>query len=164
MILKPANLPAFHGNANVTAGASQETEQAPGDVIPTSIQAFTGGLVSRGLQRIGVQDRTLLRLRVAAIIILPLVAWLPLLLLTAIDGKLLPGSVQTPFLLDLSAHIRLLAALPLFVLAARVAEARLLPTIQQFVARRIVPEESDEKFGARSPRRSGWAIPPWPIF
>jgi len=118
------------------------------DVIPTSVIAFTGGLVTRGLQRIGVQDRTLLRLRVAAIIILPLISWLPLLVLTAIDGKLLPGSVHTPFLLDLSAHIRLLAALPLFVLAARVAEARLLPTIQQFVARRIVPEASEDKFNA----------------
>ena len=117
-------------------------------MIPTSVVAFTGGLVSRGLQRIGVQDRTLLRLRVAAIVILPLIAWLPLLVLTAIDGKLLPGSVQTPFLLDLAAHIRLLAALPLFLLAARVAEARLLPTIHQFLARRIVPEGSADKFDA----------------
>jgi hypothetical protein len=117
-------------------------------VIPTSAVAFTGGLVSRGLRRIGVQERTLLRLRVAAILILPLIAWLPLLALTTADGNLLPGSVKTPFLLDLSAHIRLLVALPLFILAARVGEARLLPTIQQFLARRIVPDGSVEKFEA----------------
>ena len=71
-------------------------------------------------------------------LILPLLAWLPLLLLSTFDGKLLPGSVETPFLLDLSAHIRLLVALPLFILAARLGEARILPTLQQFLARRIV--------------------------
>ncbi len=103
----------------------------------------------RGLQRIGVREPTLLlRLRVAAILILPLVAWLPLLLLSAIDGKLLPGSVGTPFLLDLSAHVRLLVALPLFVLAARVGEARILPTLRQFLARRLIPEKLVPRFEA----------------
>ncbi|MGA7354046.1 MAG: hypothetical protein WBW76_01315 [Candidatus Cybelea sp.] len=117
-------------------------------MIPNSVLPFSGGLVSRGLQRIGVRDPTLLRLRVAAILILPLLAWLPLLLLSAIDGKLLPGSVGTPFLLDLSAHIRLLVALPLFILAARVGEARILPTLQQFLVRRIVSETSVPRFEA----------------
>ncbi|MGC1759983.1 MAG: hypothetical protein WA742_11555 [Candidatus Cybelea sp.] len=117
-------------------------------MIPNSVLPFTGGLVSRGLQRVGVHGPTLLRLRVAAILILPLLAWLPLLLLSTIDGKLLPGSVGTPFLLDLSAHIRLLVALPLFVLAARVGEARILPTLQQFLVRRLVPEKLVPRFEA----------------
>ncbi len=117
-------------------------------MIPNSVLPFSGGLVSRGLQRIGVPDATLLRLRVAAIVILPLLAWLPLFVLSTIDGKLLPGSVGTPFLLDLSAHIRLLVALPLFILAARIGEARLIPTLQQFLARRLVPEVLVPKFDA----------------
>ncbi len=90
----------------------------------------------------------LLRLRVAAIFVLPLLAWLPLFVLSTIDGKLLPGSVGTPFLLDLSAHIRLLVALPLFILAARMGEARILPALQQFLARRLVPETSVPRFEA----------------
>jgi hypothetical protein len=117
-------------------------------VIPNSALPFSGGLVSQGLQRLGVHDTVLLRLRVAAIFILPLLAWLPLLLLSTFDGKLLPGSVGTPFLLDLSAHIRLLVALPLFILAARMGEARILPTLQQFLARRIVLGSSVPKFEA----------------
>jgi hypothetical protein len=117
-------------------------------VIPNSVLPFSGGLVSRGLQRIGVPDATLERLRVAAIVILPLLAWLPLFVLSTIDGKLLPGSVGTPFLLDLSAHIRLLVALPLFLLAARIGEARLIPTLQQFLARRLVPEALVPRFDA----------------
>ncbi|MGA8099281.1 MAG: hypothetical protein WB810_11560 [Candidatus Cybelea sp.] len=125
-----------------------ESEQAHQSVIPNSALPFSGGLVSQGLQRIGVHESVLLRLRVAAIFILPLLAWLPLFILSTIDGKLLPGTVGTPFLLDLSAHIRLLVALPLFVLAARVGEARILPTLQQFLARRIVPENSIPRFEA----------------
>ncbi|MGB8909941.1 MAG: hypothetical protein WCC84_14445 [Candidatus Cybelea sp.] len=117
-------------------------------MIPNSALSFSGGLVSQGLLRIGLHESVLLRLRVAAIFMLPLLAWLPLLLLSTIDGKLLPGSVATPFLLDLSAHIRLLVALPLFVLAARVGEARILPTLQQFLARRIVLGASVAKFEA----------------
>ena len=123
-----------------------ESEQARQNVIPNSVLPFSGGVVLRGLERIGVRDPTLQRLRVAAIAILPLLAWLPLLLLSTIDGKLLPGSVGTPFLLDLSAHIRLLVALPLFVLAARVGEARILPTLRQFLARRLVPEKLVPRF------------------
>src|SRR5581483_2804420 len=121
---------------------------------------FTGGLVSRGLQRLGVKDRTLVRLRFAAIVILPAIAWVPLLVLSAIDGKLLPGSVPKPFLVDLAAHIRLLVALPLFILAARVSEARILPVVRQFLARGIVPKESAGGFEAavRSAFRLGDSI------
>ncbi len=84
----------------------------------------------------------------AAMFVLPLLAWLPLLFFSTLDGKLLPGSVAKPFLLDLSAHIRLLVALPLFILAARLGEARLLPVLQQFLARRLVPEASGRRFEA----------------
>ncbi len=118
-------------------------------MIPNSVLPFSGGLVSRAIYRFGVSDpAVLLRLQVAAILILPLLAWLPLLVLSTVDGKLLPGSVGTPFLFDLSAHVRLLVALPLFVLAARVGEARILPMLRQFLARRIVPERSFPKFEA----------------
>ena len=83
-----------------------------------------------------------------AIFALPVLAWLPLLVLSTIDGKLLPGSVGTPFLYDLSAHIRLLVALPLFILAARVGEARILPMLRQFLERQLVPEKSVPRFEA----------------
>ncbi len=83
-----------------------------------------------------------------AIFALPVLAWLPLLVLSTIDGKLLPGSVGTPFLYDLSAHIRLLVALPLFILAARVGEARILPMLRQFLERQLVTEKSVPRFEA----------------
>jgi hypothetical protein len=124
------------------------TREAAEAALPSSALPFSGGLIPRSLQRIGLQDAALLRLRVAAIIVLPLLAWIPIFLLSAIDGELLPGSVKTPFLLDLSAHIRLLVALPLFILAARMGEARILPALQQFLVRQLVPETLVPKFEA----------------
>jgi len=91
-------------------------------------------------------ERSLHRLRAAAILALPLVTWLPLLILSAIDGKLLPKTVTTPFLVDLSAHVRFLVALPLFLIAGLVAAARMMPTLRQFLARELVPEESIGRF------------------
>jgi hypothetical protein len=49
---------------------------------------------------------------------------------------------------DYSAHIRLLIALPLLLIAGRVAEARLRPIMQQFLARDLIPPASMEKFKA----------------
>ena len=55
----------------------------------------------------------LLERRVAAVVA---VAWLPLLLLSLIDGKAVAG-VRVPFVMDFSVHARLLIALPLMVAA-----------------------------------------------
>jgi hypothetical protein len=117
-------------------------------VIPSSAAPFTGGLILRLLRRVGVQDATLQRIKIAAIFAVPLLAWAPLFALSAIDGKAIPGSAGTPFLLDLSAHIRLLVALPLFLLAGLVAEVRILPTLKQFLTRQLIPEDSMERFRA----------------
>src|SRR3974377_255078 len=51
------------------------------------------------------------------IIVIPLIAWLPLALLTAIDGQLLGGPTTVPFLVDVDVHVRLLVALPLLIAA-----------------------------------------------
>jgi hypothetical protein len=116
--------------------------------IPNSAAPFAGGLTFRLLRLAGVQDATLRRIKTADVVLVPLLAWAPLLLLSAIDGKLLPGSFAGPFLLDLSVHIRLLVALPLFLLGGLVAEARILPTITQFLTRQLIREEAMQRFEA----------------
>ena len=51
------------------------------------------------------------------VILLPLLAWLPLLVLSALEGQALGGHVAVPFLLDVEAHARFLVALPLLIVA-----------------------------------------------
>src|SRR3954447_18443373 len=51
------------------------------------------------------------------VMVITLVAWFPLLLLSALGHHLAGVSVQLPFLRDIEAHVRLLAALPILIAA-----------------------------------------------
>jgi hypothetical protein len=51
------------------------------------------------------------------ILVVSLLAWLPLLALSALEGHALGGNVAVPFLLDVDVHIRFLVALPLLIVA-----------------------------------------------
>lgn len=131
-----------------TALAADPPDAFAQAAIPQSTLPFNGGLFFEALRRAGVGEATLQRLRTLLILFLPLIAWFPLFVLSAIDGQLSKSVTGTPFLGDYSAHIRLLVALPLFLIAGRVAEARIRPTMQQFLARDLVPPASMEKFKA----------------
>jgi hypothetical protein len=72
--------------------------------------------------------------RVIALIV---VAWLPLAVLTLAGGTAF-GGVELPFAADLSAHVRLLLALPLLIIAELIAHQRMQVTVRQFIDRGIV--------------------------
>ena len=82
------------------------------------------------------------------IVVLPAIAWLPLLVFAAIDGRLLPGKGYVPFLYDIEAHVRLLVALPLLFAAELPVHRRLRSTIRQFIQRNLIPPEEQPKFNA----------------
>ncbi|HEY1867859.1 MAG TPA: hypothetical protein VGG70_06140 [Candidatus Cybelea sp.] len=136
---------AIPAAAALGAGPLDAPAQA---IIPQSSLPFNGGLFFEVFRRAGADEAALQRARTVSILILPLIAWLPLVVLSAFDGQLLRSATGTPFLRDYSAHIRLLVALPLFLIAGRVAEARIRPTLQQFLTRQLVPPQSMEKFKA----------------
>jgi hypothetical protein len=67
------------------------------------------------------------------------VSWLPLLVLSAIEGRLSGNGQAIPFLNDLETHIRFLVAIPILIGAELVVHQRLRPLIAQFKARNLVP-------------------------
>jgi hypothetical protein len=96
----------------------------------------------------------LLRLRVVRppldllsrrMVIIPLIAWLPLLTLAIVAGRAW-GGVNVPFLYDIDAHVRFLVALPLLVLAEWVVHMRFRPLVAQFVERDIVVDKDRDRF------------------
>lgn len=87
----------------------------------------------------------LLRQRITAI---ALIAWLPLAALAAFEGHLLDPTIAVPFLYDFEAHIRLLVAVPLLIVAELVVHRRLRPIARAFIDRRIVPDASVAQFDA----------------
>jgi hypothetical protein len=82
------------------------------------------------------------------IIILPLLAWLPLLVLSALAGQLFPGSTAVPFLPDFEVHTRFLLALPLLMIAEVVVQQRMRPLLQEFLERNLIPEDDMVRFQA----------------
>src|SRR5450755_4581872 len=56
----------------------------------------------------------LLRRRV---IVMVLLTWMPLLLLSVVEGHAWSGSLALPFIVDVEQHLRLLVALPLLIVA-----------------------------------------------
>ena len=80
------------------------------------------------------------------IVVITLVAWLPLLLLSMLGGHLLAGTVRLPFLYDIEAHVRLLVALPVLIVAELIVHSRIRMVVKAFLARRIVRQQDVSKF------------------
>jgi hypothetical protein len=84
----------------------------------------------------------LLKRRLAAITLL---AWLPLLVLSALEGRAF-GDGGISFLGDLDVQVRLLVALPLLILAEKIVHERLRPVVALFVEKGIVRPEDRPRF------------------
>src|SRR5438094_5644002 len=94
-----------------------ESRDALGSVpAPQAFSLVLGGPLFQLLRRAHLSDDALMMVR-QRIIVIALFAWLPLLVLSALEGQMVGGSVAVPFLLDVEVHIRLLVALPLLVIA-----------------------------------------------
>src|SRR5262245_1766228 len=70
--------------------------------------------------------------------IIPLIAWLPLVVLKAYEGLAIGQAVRVPFLYDLEAHGRFLVAIPLLLLAEVIVHQRIRPVVRHFVDAGIV--------------------------
>jgi len=90
------------------------------------------------------QALELLRRRVVAI---TLFVWLPLLLLSILDGHA-GGGGKIPFLYDVEANVRFLIALPMLIVAEVVVYRRISPLVRRFVERGIVVTEDLPTFDA----------------
>ena len=84
----------------------------------------------------------LLNRRIGASILL---AWLPLLVISLLEGRAF-GGVGIPFLKDLDAQVRFLVALPLLILAEKIIHERLRPAVSLFVEKGIVRPEDRPRF------------------
>ncbi len=87
-------------------------------------------------------------LLVRRILVITLIAWPPLLLLSALGRHLIGASVQLPFLRDVEMHVRLLVALPALIAAELLVHSRIRPIVKAFLARGIVRRQDLPKFVA----------------
>jgi hypothetical protein len=74
------------------------------------------------------------------------VAWLPLLVLSAMEGRAWTSTDAVPFLRDVEANVRFLVALPLLVAAELIVHQRMRPVVGEFIARHLVPDAERGRF------------------
>lgn len=105
-----------------------------------------GGPLYQLLVRARLEDPAMGHLKLR-IVVITFFAWLPLFLLSLLDGKALAG-VKIPFLLDVEMQLRFLLALPLLIAAELMVHRRIRVVVQQFLDRGIIPNESLPRFGS----------------
>ncbi len=81
------------------------------------------------------------------VVVLSLFCWLPLLVLSALEGRLWGGE-GVPFLRDVEAHMRFLVVIPLLVAAELVVHLRMRPLVLQFLERGLIADADMPRFRA----------------
>lgn len=114
---------------------------------PQDFSLVLGGPLFQLLRRAGLADDGL-HLLPRRIIVIALTCWLPLLLLSALEGQLLGGSATVPFMLDLDVHVKFLVVIPLLILAELLVHQRMRSVVKQFLERHLIPESSMAQFDA----------------
>src|SRR5215831_1740830 len=108
------------------------------------LSVVEGGPLDRLQLRLG-----LMKLRAPLIVrravIFALVAWVPLLILSALQGVVLTN-VRIPFLYDPSAHIRFLLSVPPLIVAEVVIGPRIVAAASHFFTSGLIPEDRYQDF------------------
>jgi hypothetical protein len=116
----------------------------PREQDPADFSLCLGGPLYQLFRRVHLSGGTLelLRRRIA---VLALLAWAPLLALSAAEGRAW-GGVSLPFLLDADAHVRFLVALPLLVYSELIVHVRMRPVVSLFLERGLIPAAERPRF------------------
>jgi hypothetical protein len=112
----------------------------------TDFSLVLGGPLFQLLRRAHLTGDTLELLR-QRVLVISLLTWLPLLVLSALEGKALGGNIAVPFLLDVDVHIKFLVVLPLLVIAELVVHQRMRFVVKQFLERHLIAENDLPRFG-----------------
>jgi hypothetical protein len=118
--------------------------------IPDTTQDFSlvlGGPLFQLLCRTHLSGNTLELWR-QRILFITFIAWLPLLVLSALEGQALGGRVAVPFLLDLEVHVKFLLVTPLLIAAELVVHQRIRLVVPQFLERNLIPKSAMPRFDA----------------
>jgi hypothetical protein len=111
-------------------------ESGPDAELWDEFSLMHGGPLRRGVWALGIPRSA--RGYVCFGIATALVAWVPLLILTAASGTLTSGSA-IPFLSSIGTHVRLLLAIPLLVLAEEIFDQSVRKAIRAIVRSELVP-------------------------
>jgi hypothetical protein len=119
--------------------------RAPLRADPDEFSVVLGGPLFQIVRRAYLSGDAL-ELLSRRLVAISLLAWLPLLLLSTLGGRLWGDAVTVPFMKDLEVHVRFLVVLPLLILAELVVHQRMRPVVRQFLERDLIPDISRARF------------------
>ena len=125
-------------------GSQPLAGRAPGESGDFSL--VLGGPLYQLMRRAHISGDAL-ELAARRVAVISLLAWLPLLVLSAAEGHVLSG-VAVPFLRDLEVHVRFLVVVPFLVGAELVVHQRMRFVVSQFLDRDLIPQADLERFHA----------------
>ncbi len=114
---------------------------------PADFSLVLGGPWYQLLRRSHLSDDALTMVQ-RRILVGAAITWLPLLLLSAWEGRAWRGNVDVPFLLNVEPHARFLIALPLLVVAELVVHVRMRKLVVQFLARNLIADADRPRLDA----------------
>lgn len=79
------------------------------------------------------------------VLLLILITWVPLAVLSLIEGRAFSG-VDVPFFTNVDIHVRLLLSLPLLIFAELIVHSRLTGPVAQFGKRHLIAPEDQKRF------------------
>src|SRR5688572_2501088 len=121
-----------------TNAATSRVEEA------TDLSLVMGGPLYQAYLRCRLA-RPPIELATRRIIAFVLITWVPLALLSVLEGRAVTG-VNVPFLEDLGAHVRFLVVLPLLVAAEVIVHRRIMRSVKEFTRRGLVAPEDEPRF------------------
>jgi len=123
------------------------TPENPGKLTaePYDFSLVLGGPLYQIFRRARLSGSTLELLR-RRVVVISLFAWLPLLILSILEGRVWGSGVEMPFLYDVDVHVRFLIALPLLLIAELVVHERMRPLVREFVVRGLIADSARTKF------------------
>jgi hypothetical protein len=123
--------------------------------IAEGFSITNGGPLHRLLVRLGHagdERRLVLRRTLAAV----LIAWLPLVLLSLMQGLAWGRQIEIPFLRDLAVNVRFLVALPILIVAESRIDRRWRTLVLEFLRSELVGEKTLPSFEAVLKRTMRW--------
>ena len=114
---------------------------------PREFSLALGGPLFQLLRRAHLSDDALSMVK-GRVLVIALLAWLPLSILSALQGHLLGGGIAVPFLKDIDVHVKFLVVVPLLIVAELVVHLRMRPVIAQLLEQDLIPESARDRFDA----------------
>ncbi len=114
-----------------------------------------GGPLYQFLRRVRLSNEGmgLVGRRIIAVI---LIAWAPLMLLSALQGGLVGAGHGTPFIEDIGYQLRFLIVIPLLIIAEVIVHRRMRPIVGQFQIRGLVRPQEGARYAAALGGAARW--------